>query len=193
MQPSAAPRPDSSHRARPRLLILGTRGIPARHGGFETFAERLALHLVGRGWKVEVFCQDEPGESGPECWRGVRLRRVPVPWFGAKGSILFDWRAMRQARDGLLLTLGYNTALFGVLARLRRLPNLINMDGVEWRRAKWPKPVRAWFWLNEWLGSRLGSHLIADHPAIADHLARPRRFGAAGRERITTIPYGADA
>ncbi len=64
---------------------------------------------------------------------------------------------------------------------------LINMDGIEWQRPKWSLPVRAWFYLNEWLGAWLGHRLVADHPAIADHLATRRPRGA-----IAMIPYGGD-
>ncbi len=182
-----------------QLAILGTRGIPARHGGFETFAERLAVHLVGCGWDVEVYCQDDAKagapagmQDRPRTWRGVRLRHINVSLDGSAGSILFDWRALRQAsRDPrrVLLTLGYNTAIFGALAlsRMRERRQLVNMDGIEWRRAKWSRPVRAWFWLNERVACWTADHLIADNPHIADHLAT-----RVARQHITTIPYGAD-
>jgi glycosyltransferase involved in cell wall biosynthesis len=172
------------------LRILGTRGVPAAHGGFETFAERLALHLVSRGWKVTVYCQ-ETG-TGPvieDRWQGVDRIRIPVASDGAAASVIFDWHATRHAsvRRGLCLTLGYNTALFCALLRRARLPNLINMDGIEWHRAKWGKAAKAWFRLNEWAGCRLGDHLIADHPEIAAHLT-----GYTPAKRITTIAYGAE-
>ena len=64
--------------------------------------------------------------------------------------------------------------------------NLINMDGLEWQRAKWSLPACAWLYLNERLACRLGNHLIADHPEIANHLA------TRAREKITMIPYGSD-
>lgn len=173
------------------LRILGTRGIPAAHGGFETFAEQLALYLVARGWRVVVYCQED-GNSAlfEDRWRGVERVRIPVSRGGAAGTIVFDWRATRHAaRCGeLCLTLGYNTAVFCALLRLRGVPNLINMDGIEWARAKWGRVAKLWFWLNDWAGCRLGNHLVADHPAIAKHLET--RVAAA---RITTIPYGADA
>src|SRR4051812_10988849 len=94
------------------IHILGTRGIPAQHGGFETFAEYLALYLYEHGWDVNVYCQlDEPGQMRVEEWRGVRLVKIPVATNGALGTAIFDWKcvwhAMRQ--PGLMLTLGYNT------------------------------------------------------------------------------------
>jgi glycosyltransferase involved in cell wall biosynthesis len=174
-----------------RLRILGTRGIPARHGGFETFAEALALHLAARDWQVTVYCQ-AAGRGAPrsESWRGVELVHIPVSLSGALATALFDWRASLHAarRPGLVLTLGYNTAAFCAIHRLAGVPNLINMDGIEWRRAKWSAPMRAWLWLNERAGCWLGDHLVADHPSIAAHLAT-----RTAPHRITTIPYGADS
>ncbi|MCA1971267.1 MAG: DUF1972 domain-containing protein [Caenispirillum sp.] len=176
----------------PSLSILGTRGIPARHGGFETFAEHFACHLADRGWQVRVFCQEEGAQAGWEDrWQGVRLVHVPSRLKGPAGTVEFDLRCvalvLREPSD-VHLTLGYNTALFSVLLRLRRLRNVFNMDGLEWKRSKWPLPVRGWFYLNEWLGCWLGNRLVADHPQIARHLSRR---GVA--RKITMIPYGADA
>jgi glycosyltransferase involved in cell wall biosynthesis len=174
-----------------RLHILGTRGIPARHGGFETFAERLALHLAGRGWEVTVYCQEAgSGAIRTDRWQGVDRVLVPVPGGGVAGTVLFDWRSALRARPqpGVVLTLGYNTAVFFVVHRLRRTTHLVNMDGIEWQRAKWSALARAWLWLNERAACRLADHLIADNPGIARHLA-----ARTPAERITTIPYGADA
>ena len=174
-----------------RLYILGTRGIPADHGGFETFAEHLALYLQERNWHVTVYCQEDTGARPWESeWRGVRRVHLPEPRQGPLGTIFFDWKSTRHVLNepGLILTLGYNTALFCTLYRLRGRTNLINMDGIEWQRAKWSGPVRAWFWLNERLGGWLGNHLIADHPEIKRHLATRAR-----EDKITMIPYGSDS
>ena len=177
--------------AEPRkaLRILGTRGVPAAHGGFETFAEHLALYLVARGWDVTVYCQEDGrGPMLKDRWQGVQRLRIPVSQPGPRGTIVFDWIATRHAAAAgeLCLTLGYNTALFCALLRAAGVPNVINMDGIEWHRAKWGAVAKVWFWLNEHAGSRLGNHLVADHPAIADHLAR-----AVPRSKISTIAYGA--
>jgi glycosyltransferase involved in cell wall biosynthesis len=171
-----------------QLLILGTRGVPAAHGGFETFAERLALHLVGRGWAVEVACQVDGPDPHPPVWQGVRRMAIRSPG-GALGTLLFDLRATIAAlrRPGVVLTLGYNTAVLGLLLRLAGRRHAMNMDGIEWQRAKWSWAFRLWFRANERIAGYAARPLIADHPAIADHLARH-----VPRERIATIPYGAD-
>ena len=128
------------HSSNRTLRILGTRGVPAAHGGFETFAECLSLYLVSKGWRVVVYCQvDGTGPMFTDVWHGVERVNIPVAPQGPKGTIVFDWQATVHAaghRD-LCLTLGYNTAVFCALLRLRGIPNLINMDGIEWSRAKW--------------------------------------------------------
>jgi glycosyltransferase involved in cell wall biosynthesis len=176
-----------------RVLILGTRGIPAAHGGFETFVERLALFLVDRGWCVTVYCQKDVTRVSQrftsDNWRGIERVLVQVAQSGSRATIVFDWHSVRHAatQDGVCLMLGYNTAAFLGLLRLRNQKILTNMDGIEWRRPKWSWPVRAWFFVNEWLAAWLSHRLVADHPAIADHLATRR-----GRHAITMIPYGGD-
>lgn len=172
------------------LRILGTRGVPAAHGGFETFAEHLALYLVEQGWRVVVYCQDEGcGQVFEDSWQGVERVRIPVEHEGPKGTIVFDWKATAHASKcgDLCLTLGYNTAIFCTLLRVKGVPNLINMDGVEWKRQKWGAVAKLWFWINDWAGCWLGNHLVADHPQIKKHL-QTRVNG----DKVTTIPYGAD-
>ena len=109
----------------PHVLILGTRGVPAAHGGFESFAEKLALFLVGRGWRVTVYCQDDvPAVTqryAADSWRGIERVNVQVTQAGSLGTIAFDWYSVRHAatQDGVCLVLGYNTALFLALLRAR--------------------------------------------------------------------------
>ena len=172
------------------IRILGTRGVPAAHGGFETFAEQLAVYLVARGWRVIVYCQEEgEGPVFEDRWEGVERVHIPVQGDGPKSTIVFDWHATMHAsrhRD-LCLTLGYNTAVFCALLRFKGVPNVINMDGIEWSRAKWGPVAKTWFWLNDWAGCWLGNHLVADHPEIKVHLSSRVR-----PDKITTIAYGAD-
>ncbi len=177
--------------SRRALSILGTRGIPNRHGGFESCAERLAPWLVERGWEVTVYCQEPWGHPARRSqWRGVTLEHVPARLAGSAGSVLFDaqsaWHASRSG--DLLLTLGYNTAVIFPWHMVRRRRHVVNMDGLEWRRGKWPAPVKAWFYANSWIAGVCADRLIADHPEIAAMLARR---GLA--ERTVMVPYGADA
>ncbi|WP_293882564.1 DUF1972 domain-containing protein [Sphingomonas sp.] len=175
----------------PHLIILGIRGIPAAHGGFETFAERLALWLRDRGWKVTVYSQgSETGERYEDRWEGIDRIHLPVKQDGALGTIEFDIKATRDSlkRPGMILTLGYNTGFLCAWLRLCGRMNYINMDGLEWKRAKYAFWPRLYLWINERLAAWSGNRLIADHPAIADHLAT-----RTARSRISMIAYGADS
>lgn len=172
-----------------KIRILGTRGVPASHGGFETFAEHLALYLVRQGWEVIVYCQpDGDGPMYEDDWQGVHRVHIPIARGGAAGTILFDWKSNLHAgkTPGLILTLGYNTAVFSLWFRLKGINNIINMDGIEWKRQKWGALAKTWFYLNEWAGAWLGNHLVADHPAIKTHLS-----SRVSSNKITTIAYGA--
>ena len=173
-----------------KLSILGIRGVPAKHGGFETFAEKLALYLVKRNWQVTVYCQEHgTGKVYDSNWQGIDLVHVPVILTGSAGSVLFDLKtALMAARsDSVILSLGYGTSIFAVVHRLRRRKILINMDGIEWRRKQWSLPLRAWLWANEIIGCKVGNHLIADHPEIKRHLC-----SRVNSSKITMIPYGAE-
>ena len=170
------------------VMILGTRGIPSGHSGFETFAQDFALFLKSRNHDVTVYCQAEEHETAHEdTWNGIRRVILPAG-NGAVGTMGFDWKSIRHAlrQEGVALTLGYNTGIFNLAFRFSRTPNIMNMDGIEWIRGKWSRPAKAWFWLNEWAGARAAHHLVADHPEIGQHIARhtPNR-------KITVIPYGA--
>jgi glycosyltransferase involved in cell wall biosynthesis len=175
----------------PRVAILGIRGIPASHGGFETFAERLALHLCSQGWEVTVYCQGASSNRiETSTWQGVHLVHIPVRLNGIAGTIEFDIKSTADAikKHNRILTLGYNTGFLSVWMRIRNRTNFINMDGLEWKRAKYSFGAKAYLWVNERLAAAAGNCLIADHPAIADHLAT-----RVPRSKIHTIPYGSDA
>lgn len=171
------------------VQILGTRGIPAQHGGFETFAQQLAEFLVPRGWDVTVYCQLSNQGCGvyEDEWRGVRRIHIPGG-AGAKGTAVFDFRSIiRCLREpGIPLILGYNTAVFSLLFRLLGRESVMNMDGIEWRRDKWSPAYKAWLWLNEYCGAHLSTRLVADHPEIKRHLMRHTRAS-----KIEVIPYSA--
>ncbi len=175
-----------------RLLILGTRGVPAQHGGFETFAEKLSTYLVQKGWSVTVYCQEDWNRTVPyeTMWGRVRRVHIPVKNEGPLGTMIFDLKAALHARNqpALGLTLGYNTAIFNLLQKFRRKPNIFNMDGIEYQRAKWGPLAKLWLSLNERIACWTGTHLIADHPRILDYLTQR----SAKKDRITMIPYGAD-
>jgi len=172
------------------LIILGIRGVPAAHGGFESFAERLVPWMVQAGWRVTVYCQgSETGKRYEDSWEGCRRVHIPVKAGGSLGTIEFDVKSTIAAvkEKGVLLTLGYNTGFLSAYARLRGKANLINMDGIEWRRAKYTKMQQVYLWLNERIAAASGNLLIADHPEIVRHHSTH-----ASPTKISMIPYGSE-
>ncbi|WP_181703826.1 DUF1972 domain-containing protein [Chthonobacter albigriseus] len=172
--------------------ILGIRGLPANHGGFETFVSHLAPYLIDHGWEVVVYCQDPDPRAERrvrgDVWNGIQRVHVPTRTSGSLGTMEFDLRSVVHVlnRPGIDLVLGYNTAVFTALQRLKRRQVVMNMDGIEWKRDKWNAAAKAWFWLNEIVGYGLSSAVIADHPEIERHLSRFYRRDCA------VIPYGAE-
>lgn len=181
----------STDEHRPTVRILGTHGLPAAYGGFETAAENVAIFLRDKGWRVIVYCQ-VPG-TGPtttDDWMGIERVLIPERRDGWLGTASFDLASIRHAsrhRD-VCLTFGYNTAVFNILQRVKGIPNIINMDGIEWSRARWGKGRQAILWTNERIACWVGNRLIADHPVIEEYLATRAR-----RSKLVTITYGAHA
>ncbi len=172
------------------LRILGTHGVPAAYGGFETAAENVALFLSRHGWRVVVYCQvDGVGPLREDMWNGLERVLIPVDTPGWRGTSKFDLLSIRHASkfDDLCLTFGYNTAIFNTLQRVKRIPNVINMDGIEWSRSRWGFFRQAILYTNERIACFVGNHLIADHPEIEKFL-----LTRAPRRKLTTITYGAD-
>ena len=121
-----------------KLAILGTRGIPARYGGFETFAEEIALRLNGRGVGITVY-----GEAGshlqPVTYQGINLKYLPAPQCGPLTTILFDIRCLWHARKNydVVYMLGYGATPFCLIPRIWGSRVWLNVDGIEWAREKW--------------------------------------------------------
>lgn len=172
-----------------RIAILGTRGIPAHYGGFETFAEQLSIRLAERGHDVTVFCESSKQE--PAAYRGVRLRYIPTLQLGPAKTLLYDLSSLWGARRDfdVVYMLGYGSALFCWIPRLWGTKLWINMDGLEWKRKKWNRFARGYLHIMEKLATGIADRLIADARAIRDDL----------RERYAlpvpcdVIPYGCES
>ncbi len=154
-----------------KVALLGTRGIPAAYGGFETFAQQLAVRLVQRGHQVTVYAEaDRPGL--PDTWfEGVRVRHIPRPRWGAASVIGYDCRCLHDARHGhdLLYMLGYGAAWACWWSRtVFRQKIWLNVDGLEWARSKWGRLARTYLRAMEWVSSWAPTRVLADAQAIAD-------------------------
>lgn len=172
-----------------RVAILGTRGIPARYGGFETFAEQLSLRLVERGHYVTVYAESTSGKISDAVYHDVQVRNMPVPCWGALSVIGFDIRCLWDARQrfDLVYMLGYGAAFACWIPRLFQTPVWINIDGLEWARSKWSASARAYLRTMEWVTSKVATRVIADAQAMVMHFQQC--YGT--RTPCTYVAYGA--
>jgi glycosyltransferase involved in cell wall biosynthesis len=169
-----------------KLAILGTRGIPASYGGFETFAEELSWRLAARGHHVTVYCRQPYPEP---FYRGVRLRHLPTIRHKYLDTIAHTFLSTLDLlihRQDAALYCNAANALFTLAPRLAGIPVALNVDGIERKRRKWNRLAKAWYQVSEWLATFFPNAVVTDARAIADYYLQ--------RYDKTTdfIPYGAE-
>jgi glycosyltransferase involved in cell wall biosynthesis len=175
-----------------KIAILGTRGIPANYGGFETFAEELAIRLTARGHDVTVY--GRKGFSLPFAiesdWRDITTICTPTVFSKYLETPLHSITSFldlfRRQIDVAILCNAANSP-FAWLGIMRGCPLLINVDGIERERKKWNSLGRLWYRLGEWCSVRFATRVIADAGVISDYYR--------ARFHITpeVIAYGAEA
>jgi glycosyltransferase involved in cell wall biosynthesis len=170
-----------------RLAILGTRGIPASYGGFETFAEQLAPRLVARGHDVTVYCRAQYVDRSLGTHLGVRLRHIPTIRQKYLDTVVHTGLSALDAvpaRYDAVLVCNAANALFCPLPRIVGTRVVLNVDGIERKRKKWNAMGRAWYLASEWLATKLPTAIVTDAEVIERYYRE--RYGA----RSTFIPYG---
>ncbi len=169
-----------------RLAILGTRGIPARYGGFETFAEELGVRLASRGHQVTVYTRQRHPQP---CYRGVALRYLPTIRHKYLDTVVHTFLStlhlLGRRQDAVLYCNAAN-ALFTFLPRLFGMPVALNVDGLERNRRKWNRLGRAWYLMSERLSTWFPTAVVSDARKIADYYRD--RYG----KTTHFIPYGAE-
>ncbi len=179
-----------------RVALVGSRGIPGRYGGYETLYTELAPRLVARGFDVTVYCRSSAGRKGgrPPARRatygGARL--VHLPTIRTKHldtpvhTLLSCLHASGERFDAALVVNSAN-ALFLPLLSAAGTPSVLNVDGIEKRRAKWGAFGRAVFALSERLACFLPDLLVTDAEVIQAHYLA--RYAAPS----AIVTYGVDA
>lgn len=168
-----------------RIAILGTRGIPARYGGFETFAEELSSRLTARGHSVTVYCRERHSQP-----THVGARLVTLPTLRHKytdtivHTLLSTLHVLFHRQDALLYCNAAN-AVFTWLPRLVGMPVALNVDGLERNRKKWNQLAKAWYLVSERLATWFPTIVVTD----ADEIQRyyKDRYGKPS----VMISYGA--
>jgi glycosyltransferase involved in cell wall biosynthesis len=172
-----------------KLAILGTRGIPANYGGFETFAEQLATRLADRGHDVTVYGRfhhvDLALDGGT--YRGVRIRLLPTIRQKYLDTVVHTLLScvdcLRRGYDAVLICNAANSP-FAFVPRLVGTAVAVNVDGIERQRRKWNRLGKAYYRLGEWCSVHFPSALVADAQVVAAYYRD--RYGAVS----TVIPYG---
>lgn len=175
------------------VAIIGTVGVPARYGGFETLAEQLAAHVDAGALRFTIYGQRSAynaAERQGDC-HGHRRRFLPLKANGIQ-SLFHDALALADAaatrRFDALLVLGVSGAWALPLVRLLRpgLRIVVNIDGMEWRRDKFGRAARWLLRALEWIAVRAAHAVIADNGALVPVVRRLHR-----REPVL-IAYGGD-
>jgi glycosyltransferase involved in cell wall biosynthesis len=170
-----------------RIAILGTRGIPANYGGFETFAEELATRLASRGHEVTVYCRERHPFTE---YRGVRLVSLPSirhKYLDTLAHTFASTLHLIAHRTDVALYCNAANALFTALPRILGIPVALNVDGIERRRRKWNAFARAWYRGSEYLSTILPNRFVTDAEAIRVY------YQETYNKDSLFIPYGADA
>ena len=173
-----------------QIALIGTRGIPARYGGFETAVEEIGRRLSDRGHEVTVYCRRGNTDGAvPEEHLGMRLVTLPAVRSRSIETLshsgLAALHAVADRRFDAILVFNSANAVFLPLLRLRGAGLAVHVDGLEWRRAKWGGAGKRYYRFAESLAVRWADALIADAPGIRRYYAT--EFGAS----TELLTYGA--
>ncbi len=172
-----------------KIGILGTRGIPNAYGGFEQFAEHLSAELVKKGHEVYVYNSSLHPYRQNE-WHEVHIIhcRDLENKLGTPGQFFYDWNCISDARTrdfDILLHLGYTSDSVWHWRWPKKSVNIVNMDGLEWKRSKYSRPTRYFLKWAESLAAKNAHTMIADSPEIQNHIY------STYQKKPVYIPYGA--
>ncbi|MGH8976817.1 MAG: DUF1972 domain-containing protein, partial [Acidimicrobiia bacterium] len=173
-----------------KIAMVGTRGVPARYGGFETCVEEVGSRLSAAGHEVVVYCRTNSSEdpARPKEYKGMSLVHRPALKKRSLETLshtaLSVGHLMTHPADAVLLFNAANAPMLPAL-RTRGLPVATHVDGLEWKRAKWPPLGRKYYRIAESLAVRWSDALIADAHGIREYY--DNEFGAP----TELITYGA--
>ncbi|MDQ3092522.1 MAG: glycosyltransferase [Actinomycetota bacterium] len=173
-----------------KVAILGTRGIPASYSGFETAAEQLASRLSARGHEVVVYCRPHVVDPSLHEHKGARLVHLPT----VRNKYLDTFAHTLASSVHAALATKPDVALFFIagnapMCRVTRwagIPTVINVDGLDSDRSKWPPFAKAYLRFAERNAPRWADTALTDSHAVADVFEQ--RYG----QRIGVVPYGVE-
>jgi glycosyltransferase involved in cell wall biosynthesis len=172
-----------------RIAMVGTRGIPAAYSGFETCVEELGSGLTTRGHEVTVYCRSHHVRYPLPTYRGMRLVKLPTIQNKYLDTIVHTFLSLLHTAwrpyDIVLMFIAGNSPLAWI-PRLRGQKVILNVDGLDWKREKWPPIAKAYIRWAERLATRL------PHAFVTDSQVVQRYYREQYNADSTYIPYGAD-
>ena len=172
-----------------RIAILGTRGVPANYGGFETLAEELGARLVARGHQVRVYGRRAHIRYDQPTYRGMRVVLLPTIPHKYLDTVVHTFLSVFHvaASDAeVIFACNVANSPFMWVPRLVGKPTVLNVDGLDRRRRKWSWLGRAYLWLCEWMGLVTPTVMVTDAQVMQDYYRR--RYG----KQSILIAYGAE-
>ncbi len=174
-----------------RVALVGTRGVPARYGGFETCVEQVGRRLAAQGHQVTVYCRtDQQTDTSETEYLGMDLVYLPALRKRSLETLshtgLSSFHLLRHRPDAAIVFNAANAPWLPLL-RAAGIPVATHVDGLEWKRAKWGPAGKRYYRVAEALAVRFSDALIADAQGIQDYYRE--RFHA----QSTLIAYGAPA
>ena len=173
-----------------KIAILGTRGIPACYGGFETFAEELGVRLAGRGHEVTVYGRSNTIRYTEPVYKGVRLVILPTishKYFDTVVHTFISFIHSLFAGYDIILLCNAANSLFSFIPRLAGTKVILNVDGIERMRAKWNALGKLWYRMGEICACVFPNVAVSDAKVIEDYYLKTYR------KKTVFIPYGAQS
>ncbi len=183
------------------IFIVGSKGIPGAYGGYETFVDKLTEYHQGHeDLKYHIACKDTCNKE--ETYHNARCFHIKVPNIGAAQAIYYDVAALRQCCKYIrehaiaspivyILACRIGPFMRGFVKQIHKLGGTVyvNPDGHEWLRAKWPKPVRAYWKLSEKMMTKHADLMVCDSKNIQRYI---QETYAAYSPATTFIAYGTE-
>jgi len=172
-----------------KIAILGTRGIPANYGGFETFAEQLGTRLAARGHEITVYGRKHYSTTNAPTYNGVNLIVLPTIRHKYFDTVIHTFLSVMHAAPrgyDIILICNAANSIFAFIPRLFGTPTLVNVDGLERKRKKWNWIGQKYYLVSEWLSTFLPTAIVTDAQVIQDYYAT--RY----KKESEMIAYGAE-
>lgn len=182
------------------IFIIGSRGLPAQYGGFETFVEKLISHKVSPAIRYHVACLSDESTGKHFDYKGADCFTVSPPKLGPARVIAYDMMAINYSlklikKEGIQAPIFYilgNTIGAFIVHFAKKIQSiggilLVNPDGLEWKRAKWSKPVQSYLKYSEKEMTKYANLIISDNRGIETYIQNTYPWS-----RTTFIAYGTD-